>query len=175
VNPTRIYPLALLASFAVAAGSCCSSNPTSNTTTCSITFQNTSASPSPSCQNESGNVTGYVLFSGGTAIVPKSLIVVQWSTDSFNTSVNTAFVQPNQQGFVAIPFAFTMSFCLPSAQIQLRAFQSEDRTAVWKAGEATGRYDLSDNGNGAYTTVAVTSTSVTPDGIIIYLDGTAAQ
>jgi hypothetical protein len=97
-------------------------------------------------------------------------LVIQWSNDSFSSSVNSAAVVENQQGFPVVPFSFPFYFCAPNTTIQLRAFESRDGTDLWTAGDAVGRHDGTNNGNGTYSSVVVTTETMT-----VFLDGTGAQ
>lgn len=159
----------------LALSGCCSSNPSNNTTTCSITFQNSPGpAASPTCTSTQGTVSGYVVFTGAVSITRGANVVVQWSTDSFATTTYTGAGVVNTQGMVAVPFGFNVTFC-SSIALQIRAFQDPNFTGTWSAGQAEGRYDGTDYGNTSFTTVNLNTSQATQGNVIIFLDGTAAQ
>jgi hypothetical protein len=119
-------------------------------------------------------VSGYVVFTGAVSIVPNSQVVVQWSTDSFASTVYTGAGVPNVQNAVAVPFGFSVQLCGPMT-IQVRAFQDPGYTGSWASGEAAGRYDGTDSGNGSFTDVTLAPSDASAGGIVIFLDGTGSQ
>ena len=151
---------------------CCSKDPSGKTTTCSVTFAN-SPGPTPTCTPSTGNVTGYVIFSGGAPMATGADVVVQYSTDSFGSNIYTGFFANNGQGFLVMPFSFSVDYCGSGMPVQIRAFQSTDHSLSWVSGNSVGRYDGTSNGNAAFVTATVSSSTVS--GVIVSMDGTVAQ
>lgn len=117
------------------------------------------------------NLQGYVVFANGTSPTAGDDIVVQWSTDSFNTSINQLGVVNNSQGFPVVPFQFNYINCSTSS-VELRAFQTTAGDDTWISGDVVGRDDGTSNGNATYI---IENASSPPGAITISMDGTGAQ
>ena len=174
IRSPKLFVAVLGGAFALfQVGGCCSSNPSSNTTTCSITFAN-SPGAAPSCTPTTGTVSGYVIFGGAVSIARGGTVVIQWSTDSFATTIYTGAGVVNTQGMLAVPFGFSVNIC-GTLSFQLRAFQDPGVSGVWTTGDAVGRYDGTDTGNATYTTVSLSTSSTSVSNLSIIMDGTGAQ
>ena len=133
----------------------------------------TACGNSLNCTILGDNIAGHILYGSAVDVEKDSDLVIEWSSDSFATIVDSKSVQ-NIHGLVAVPY----SACLDlDTDYQVRAFQDANGNGSLDTGETVGLYDGTSDGNGTATTVNLPSSEnnvnwQVEDGADITIDAT---
>lgn len=98
------------------------------------------------CLIRGDNVRGRVSFASGIEIVSSADIVVEWSQDGFS-SVGGRSRQRNNNGLVNVPYSMCAN---DGVALSFRAYQDLDNDATLDAGENSGRFDGTGDGDAAF-------------------------
>ncbi len=113
-----------------------------------VPFLATGCENALNCQIFGDNVRGRITFAPGIAVRSGVPLRVEWSKDSFATPQRGSG-DVNDQGLLWVPY----SLCADDgADLQFRAYQDFDGDGQLDAGEPSGRYDLTADGNAVYIT-----------------------
>lgn len=138
-----------------------------------------------SCGSDTTTYINFEVRVISTATAPLTAggrVIAQVSTDGFVTVLKSGSTR-NDQGLGTVPVVVKDApVSTANPYVEVRAFQDTNESGAWEAGEPTGRYDGTVDGNGSFRVIlteengtSVFSGSATVKGIDVHLDGTAAQ